>query len=58
MISYIKDCHGFEDENIVILMDDGEHERPTGANIAAAYRKVAADAEPGDAVFCHYSGTY
>ena len=58
MVSYLKACHGFEDENIVILMDDGEHEEPTAANIIAAYRKVVADAEPGDAVFCHYSGTY
>jgi hypothetical protein len=57
MISYLKACHGFEDENIVILMDDGEHKEPTARNIKAAYRKVAADAEPGDAIFCHYSGT-
>jgi hypothetical protein len=56
MIEYLKSCHGFEDENIVILMDDGKHTEPTSANIIAAYKQVVADSEPGDAVFCHYSG--
>jgi len=56
MIEYIKDCHGFEDENITILMDDGEHTPPTSANIMAAYKKIVKDAQPGDAIFCHYSG--
>jgi hypothetical protein len=57
MIEYLKKCHGFEDDNIVILMDDGEHTEPTSANIIAAYKQIVADSEPGDAVFCHYSGT-
>jgi hypothetical protein len=56
MIEYLKDCHGFEEENMIILMDDGEHTEPTAANIQAAYRQIVADAQPGDAVFCHYSG--
>jgi metacaspase-1 len=56
MIEYLKDCHGFEEENMIILMDDGEHTDPTAANIQAAFRQIVADAEPGDAVFCHYSG--
>jgi hypothetical protein len=57
MIEYLKKCHGFEDDNVVILMDDGEHTEPTSANIIAAYKQIVADSEPGDAVFCHYSGT-
>jgi hypothetical protein len=56
MIEYIKDAHGFEDDDIVILMDDGEHTSPTAANIMNAYKKLAAEASPGDALFCHYSG--
>ena len=56
MIEYLKDCHGFEDDNFVILMDDGEHTEPTYENIIAAYKQLAEEAQPGDAVFCHYSG--
>jgi len=56
MLAYIKECHGFEDENITILMDDGNHTEPTSANIMAAYKQLAAETQEGDAVFCHYSG--
>lgn len=56
MLEYIKNVHGFQDENITILMDDGQHTEPTYANILAAYKKIVADSQPGDAVFCHYSG--
>lgn len=56
MKNYIMAVHGFEEENIVILMDDGEHTEPTGENIIDAYKKVVADAEEGDAIFLHYSG--
>lgn len=48
--------HGFEEENITVLMDDGEHEMPTKANILAAYEKVVAESGDGDAIFLHYSG--
>lgn len=53
---YIMDVHGFPEENIVILMDDGEHDPPTRENIIENYRKLAAEAEAGDCIFCHYSG--
>lgn len=56
MKEYIKDCHGFEEDNITILMDDGTHTEPNRANILAAYKKLVAETQPGDAVFCHYSG--
>jgi hypothetical protein len=58
MKEYLKDVHGFQEENITVLMDDGEHTQPNKANILAAYRKLVDDAEAGDAVFCHYSGTF
>jgi hypothetical protein len=48
--------HGFDEENITVLMDDGEHEEPTKENMMAAYEKIVAESEPGDAVFLHYSG--
>jgi metacaspase-1 len=56
MVEYIKDVHGFSDENITILMDDGEHEMPTKENMMAAYAKIVEDSEPGDAILLHYSG--
>lgn len=56
MIEYIKDVHGFEEENITVLMDDGEHTDPTRENILAAYAKLVQDTEEDDVIFCHYSG--
>jgi hypothetical protein len=56
MKDYIMDVHGFEEENITILLDDGEHTSPTKENILEAYRTLVAESEPGDAIFCHYSG--
>lgn len=56
MKEYIQKCHRFEDDNIAVLMDDGNHAEPTSANIMAAFRKLVAEAEPGDALFVHYSG--
>jgi metacaspase-1 len=56
MKNYIMDCHGFEEDDITLLLDDGENINPTAANIIAAFRQLASDAEPGDAIFVHYSG--
>jgi len=56
MYQYIKLIHGFKDDNITILMDDGEHEMPTYENILNAYHRIIAESQPGDALFFHYSG--
>jgi len=56
MKKYIMDVHGFKEENITILMDDGENAEPTYENIINAYQTVVAESEEGDAVFLHYSG--
>jgi hypothetical protein len=56
MVEYMKDVHGFQDENITILLDDDEHTSPTHENIINAYKKIVDESEAGDAVFCHYSG--
>lgn len=56
MKKYIMEVHGFEEENIVVLMDDGIHTPPTKENMIAAYEQIVADSEEGDAVFLHYSG--
>ena len=39
-----------------MLLDDGEHTSPTKENIMNAYKTLVAEAAPGDACFCHYSG--
>eukprot|EP00538_Stauroneis_constricta_P013629 CAMPEP_0119552190 /NCGR_PEP_ID=MMETSP1352-20130426/5255_1 /TAXON_ID=265584 /ORGANISM="Stauroneis constricta, Strain CCMP1120" /LENGTH=317 /DNA_ID=CAMNT_0007598383 /DNA_START=66 /DNA_END=1019 /DNA_ORIENTATION=+ len=56
MKKYIMDVHGFEEDNIVILMDDGENTEPSHDNILEAYKKIISESESGDAVFLHYSG--
>lgn len=56
MKEYLMDIHGFEDENMTILMDDGVHIDPTRDNIMTAYQNIVAQSEPGDVVFLHYSG--
>lgn len=56
MMEYIKDVHGFQQENITVLMDDGVNTSPTKANILEAYRTLVAQSKPGDVAFCHYSG--
>ncbi len=48
--------HGFEEENITVLMDDGQHPEPTKDAILAAYNQVVGDSQPGDSIFLHYSG--
>ena len=53
---YIMDVHGFSEENITVLMDDGEHSDPTRENIMNAYKELVASSEAGDVAFIHYSG--
>ena len=56
MKEYLMEVHGFEEENITLLMDDGENTEPTKANILAAYETLVSECEEGDVVFCHFSG--
>lgn len=56
MVEYIKDCHGFDPSNITVLLDAEGYTYPTRDNMLQAYKDLVASAEPGDALFCHYSG--
>jgi len=56
MKRYIQKVHGFTDEHMTVLMDDGQHEEPTYGNIMAAFRQLVENTKEGDAVFVHYSG--
>ena len=48
--------HGFEEDNITVLMDDGEHLSPTKENMLNAYKKIVSESQENDAIFLHYSG--
>ena len=54
MKRYIQEVRGFEEENIVILMDDGKHTNPTKKNIIHACKKVIRQAEENDAILFIY----
>lgn len=56
-MEYLVEVHGFEAENITLLLDDGENTEPTRANILEAYETLVNETEEGDVVFCHFSGT-
>jgi len=56
MKKYIMDVHGFAEENIDLLMDDGAHTNPTKDNIIDAFKKLAGTSEPGDVVYVQFSG--
>jgi metacaspase-1 len=58
MKTYITEVHGFQEENITMLMDDGIHTAPTKANILKAFSNLVKQCQPGDAVFCHYAGEW
>lgn len=56
MKEYLITVHGFEEQNMLILMDDNYHPNPTRMNILNAYRNLVRESKPGDTAFCHYSG--
>lgn len=56
MKKYLMRVHGFQEHNMTVLMDDGRHQSPTKANILFAYQQLVRQSQPGDTVFCHYSG--
>ena len=47
MKSYIQDVHGFEEENITLLLDKDGYTQPTKENILNAYKQMVASAQPG-----------
>ena len=50
------DVHGFPEDNIDLLMDDGIHINPTKSNIIDAFKKLVELSEPGDVVYVHFAG--
>jgi metacaspase-1 len=53
---YLMECHGFQEQNITMLLDDGKCQNPTRTNIMNALEALVSQSQPGDSVFLHYSG--
>ena len=56
MKEYIMDSQGFKESDITILMDYGDFEDPTHANILKQCRKLVSESLSGDLVLFHFSG--
>jgi hypothetical protein len=53
---YLISDQGFQEKNMLILMDDGQHHSPTRKNILDAFDRIVQYSKAGDVVFIHYSG--
>lgn len=52
---YLTERQGFQEDNIHVLLDDGNHEAPTYENMIA-FRRLVESTNEGDSCFFHYSG--
>lgn len=53
---YIMTQFGYQEQNILVLVDDGRHHYPNRANIVNSLRNLVAQSQSGDSVYFHYSG--
>jgi hypothetical protein len=53
---YLIQKEGFQEKDMLILMDDGRHNQPTRKNITDSFIRLTQYSQPGDTVFIHYSG--
>lgn len=55
---YIVNVHGFPEAkgSMTVLLDDDTHKHPTHLNITESFKALSELAQPGDAVFVHFSG--
>ena len=53
---YICSHNGFLEKHVLLLVDDGNHHKPTRENIIRALRRLVAHSKTGDSVYFHYSG--
>lgn len=54
--NYLINTQGFNESEMLILMDDGKHHPPTRRNIEDAFQRIVQYSQAGDVVFVHYSG--
>ena len=58
MMKSFVESQGFDPGCALVLMDDGQHQPPTSANILKGFDWLTEGAQPGDSLFMHYSGVY
>ena len=56
--NFLMNLHGFQERDILCLMDDGEHKMPTRKNILTGFRILTSRSKPGDVVFVLFSGKH
>ncbi|KAF8196145.1 peptidase C14, caspase domain-containing protein [Pholiota molesta] len=58
MQTLLIDKYGYDPEDIVVLIDDGDpaHPQPTRANVLAQIKHLVKDVRDGDKLFFHYAG--
>ena len=56
MKEFLINVHGFERENMLILMDDELHHQPARQLIMDGFRRLTEISEPGDVIFIQFSG--
>lgn len=56
MKRYLRDFHGFEEKEMLILLDDGVHHPPTRQKMKDAFAAMVNYSKKGDVVFVYYSG--
>jgi len=56
MKDYIVNVHGFPEDSMLLLLDDGKNNPPTQINIIRAFEKIASKCKRGDAVFIQFTG--
>ena len=54
MKKYLINVWGFQEENIIMLLNDGQHVTPTKHHILTSLQQIATTSQPGDAV-CTYT---
>ena len=53
---YLINVLGFQEQEILVLMDDGNHPMPTKQNIMDGFERLVRYSQPGDVVFISFSG--
>lgn len=54
---YLIQHQGFNESDMLVLMDDNKSNSPTRRNIEDAFARICQYSQAGDVVFLHYSGT-
>ena len=53
---YLVDALGFQENQMLVLMDDGKHAMPTRKNIETGFEAMVKYSQPNDVVFISFSG--